>query len=319
MRPVHNQTMRQIAQMEDREVEYRELFLWTTGFALVMMLVACSMPQPEPAATSSAPLDTPTVVEAVSKSKDSWDYVALGDSTPAPRPSYVDYFAEAIEADLGVSVTVHNWAVNGQTTRDLLFQLRNNQELRDTIKEAEVITIWTGWNDVIPLIGLNKDERGLCTGGETPDLDCIGEAVNALKENFDAIVSEILSLRSSQEAIIRVANVGNPFVAEWKEWGVFEEFKGPACEEWLNHMAEEAERHGITAVHSYQALNGLDGDQEVPAEIMLADGLHFNEKGQRLLAELHRGTGYEPLVPSTATPALSTATPEPTPTEEAEK
>jgi hypothetical protein len=44
-----------------------------------------------------------------------WDYVALGDSYPAGlgvENSYVDYYAEFIEQDLGVQVEVNNFSRN---------------------------------------------------------------------------------------------------------------------------------------------------------------------------------------------------------------
>ena len=63
--------------------------------------------------------------------------------------SYVDYYAEFIEQDLGVEVEVHNfsreWSDRNNLTR---YKLRKNQELREAIKEAEVITIYTGLNDI---------------------------------------------------------------------------------------------------------------------------------------------------------------------------
>jgi len=49
----------------------------------------------------------------------SWDYVALGESTPdcwrvSLHECYVNPYAEHIETDLGVKVTMHNWAVSGR-------------------------------------------------------------------------------------------------------------------------------------------------------------------------------------------------------------
>jgi hypothetical protein len=66
---------------------------------------------------------------------------------------------------------------------------------------------------------------------------------------------------------------------------------------WLGHMAQVAERHTVPVVYSYGVLNGSNGGEQVPAEILQADRLHFKEKGQRLLADLHRELGYEPLAP----------------------
>jgi len=76
-----------------------------------MLLAGCSTLQP---------LSTP-------EANTTWDYVALGDSIPAgygvKGQSYVIYYAEYIEADLGVKVNVQNWSIPGQTTKQLLTKL----------------------------------------------------------------------------------------------------------------------------------------------------------------------------------------------------
>ncbi|MCP4605309.1 MAG: hypothetical protein GY847_33120 [Proteobacteria bacterium] len=239
-------------------------------------LVGCSSPSPTPAL---------------------WDYVALGDSIPAGYgvgKSYVTYYAEYIEADLGVTVTVHNWAVSGQTTRKLLMDVQNNQELWDAISEAEVITIWTGWNDVTPLIGLERyNVESKCGDGENLDMDCVREGVEALEADIDALLTEILSLQSVDDALIRIADSCNHFVGEWKEAGVYQEFKGPVFEDWSNAIAQIASKHDVSIVHTYPALNGQNGDQEIAAEYLWLDGIHFSAEGHTLIANLHRDLGYE--------------------------
>ena len=100
----------------------------TVLMILALLLAGCSTPR----------------TLATQEANAAWDYVALGDSIPSGfgvnGRSYVTYYAEYIQADLGVTVKVHNWSVPGQTTRQLLQSLQNNQVLRDAIKEAEVIT-----------------------------------------------------------------------------------------------------------------------------------------------------------------------------------
>ena len=118
-----------------------------------------------------------------------WDYVALGNSIPAGygvnRQSYVTYYAEFIEDDMGVQVVVHNYSIPGQTTKQLLRSLQNDQQLRDAIKEAEVITIWTGWNDICPLIGSSRfGMNGLCGKWDDLDFGCVREGVRRIKTDF---------------------------------------------------------------------------------------------------------------------------------------
>ena len=255
---------------------------------LMVLLSTCGTPEPAP-----TPAFTPTPAVAV-------DLVALGDSTPAGFgvvQSYVDIYAEYVEADLGVAVRVHNWARGGQHAAEMLTVLQSDHTLRDDIREAEVITIWTGMNDVFVGVGA-EPKGGVCGNWEGMDMDCIGERVERLKGNIDAIIAEILSLRSSDETLVLIADVGNPHASQWQELGLLDELKGPVMEEWITHIAKAAEENNIQVVHTYRIINGPNGDNEgAPPEITKADGLHLNGDGHRLLADLHRQVGYGPLDP----------------------
>jgi lysophospholipase L1-like esterase len=254
---------------------------------LMVLLTACGTLEP-----TLSPTPTPTSAVTI-------DLVALGDSTPAGWgvvESYVDIYARYVETDLGVAVRVHNWARYGQRASELLVALQSDQALRDAISEAEVITIWTGMNDVFVGIG-SQPKGGVCGNWKGLDLDCVGERVERLKENIDAIIAEILSLCSSDDVLVLIADVGNPYANQWKEMGLLDELKGPVMEEWIDHIAEAAEENNVSVVHTYRVLNGPTGEEGVPSEIMQTDGLHFSGEGHRLLADLHRQAGYGPLKP----------------------
>ena len=227
-----------------------------------------------------------------------WDYVALGDSIPAGYGvnghSYVTYYADYIEDDMGVQVRVHNYSIPGQTTKQLLGTLQNDQQLRDAIKEAEVITIWTGWNDVAPLIGSSRfGMSGLCGKWDDLDLECVREGVEELKTDINELIAEIHSLRNANDAIIRIADNCNHAVGEWVETGIFQDLKELAFEDWSRAVTQTASRFNIPVVHTYRVLNGQNGDDVIPEKFLWEDGIHFNAKGHILIADLHRSFGYE--------------------------
>jgi hypothetical protein len=151
-----------------------------------------------------------------------------------------------------------------------------------------VITIWTGWNDLKEPLGQYRADE---CGGED-NLDCIREAVVELNANMDAILDEIMSMADPEDALIRIADVGIPFVNTWTYHGWFDTLKGPCYETWREHLVEAAEERGITVVYTYQVLNGPDGDRPMDDELTQSDGHHFNEEGHRLIARLHRDAGY---------------------------
>jgi hypothetical protein len=196
-------------------------------------------------------------------------------------------YAEHVEADLGAAVEIHRWARNGQRAAELL------TALRDDILSAEVITIWTGFHDIYPAIGI-APKGGACGPWDELDMDCVRERVAGLKTTIDAIVAELLSLSDPDDTLILFADVGNPLADEWEELDLLDELKWPVFEEWIGHIADACEGTGIHVVHTYRELNGLDGGAVAP-EILQADGLHFNGDGHSLLADLHRQVGYGPL------------------------
>jgi len=229
-----------------------------------------------------------------------WDLVALGDSTPTgygvgADHSYVQVFAGYIEEDLGVDVSVHNWATNStQTVADWVEVVRNNQELREDLRNAEVITIWLGWHDVIPSIGVGRG--GPCyKRADEVDVDCLREVTDPMQEGFDKLLSEIVSLASPDETLILIADAGIPslFVARWKEYGTLDLLKRHAYEVWRDYIIQAASKHKVHVVYTYEVVNGPNGDQEVASEYIQSDGLHFNGQGHKLLADVHRKVGYQ--------------------------
>jgi lysophospholipase L1-like esterase len=222
-----------------------------------------------------------------------WDYVAFGGSGASGygvEKSYVDSFAEFIEQDLGITVNVQNYARAGQTVGRLLTLLREDDEHREAIQDAEVITIWPGiWNDLSGELELYRREE--CGGDD--NLDCIREEVAELNADLEAILDEIVSLANPQETLIRVAVPYIPFVGSWQYKGWFDILLEPCYLDWRSDLIAAAEARGITVVDMYHALNGPDGDQPLDDDITQSDGWHLNDEGQLLLARLHRDAGYE--------------------------
>jgi len=188
---------------------------------------------------------------------------------------YVDRYAEHLRKDTGVRVQVVNLGQSGQTSPQLLFALRNDPAMRRAIGGAEVVTFNIGIND-LGQAGRSYENRS-CGGPQNER--CLRAAVKEVEANWDAIIQEILSLRSTDETIIRTAGLGYTPQAE----GVFK----PYVSEVNRHIASSA------------------ADNSMPyAEVRLdeagmsQDGVHPNDKGYEVIAERLRGLGYEPLATS---------------------
>jgi lysophospholipase L1-like esterase len=204
-----------------------------------------------------------------------WDYVALGDSLAVgvgAHRGYVERYAAHINSDTGARVEVLNLGVSGQTSSELLYALRMDGSMRRAVGAAEVVTINIGINDLGHAGHAYKN--GTCGGGDGQD--CLRMAVEELEENWDAIVAELLSLRSTEDTVIRTAGLGyTPRVAKNFE---------PYVAKVNRHVATTAATHGIP--HAQPSLG--EGH-------MSPDGVHPNDAGYEHIADRLRELGYGPL------------------------
>ena len=206
-----------------------------------------------------------------------WDYVALGDSLAAgvgARRGYVDRYADYLRSDTAARVRVINLGRSGQTSSQLLYMLRNDPSMRKAIGGAEVVTFNIGIND------LGQADRSYDNGtcGGLQNERCLCVAVKEVEVNWDAIIEEILSLRSADEIIIRTVGLGYTPQVE----GVFE----PYISEVNRHIASSAAEGGIPYA---EVRLGKEG--------MSQDGVHPNDEGYEVIADRLRGLRYEPLGP----------------------
>jgi lysophospholipase L1-like esterase len=206
-----------------------------------------------------------------------WGYVALGDSLAAgvgARRGYVSRYAEHLQSETGARLRVNNLGLSGQTSTQLLHSIRNDPEMRKALGGAEIVTLNIGLND----LGLARSsyESGTCGGPQNEA--CLREVVDRVERNWDAIINEISSLRSTENTIIRTMGLGYTPRTE----GVF----GPYLGRVTRHIASSAADAGIPYVEVRLADEGMS-----------EDGLHPNDKGYRVIAERLRSLGYEPLYP----------------------
>jgi lysophospholipase L1-like esterase len=212
---------------------------------------------------------------AVTDSPVSWDYVALGDSLAVgvgARRGYVARYAAYIATDTGARIDMLNLGQSGQTSPELFHALRNDPAMRRALGTAEVITFNIGIND----LGHAGEayENGTCGGSDNQK--CLRAAVEEFKENWDAIIAELLSLRSTEDAVIRTAGIGyTPRVEE-----IFE----PYVDEVNHHIATTAANHDIPYAQPY-----------LGEEYMSPDGVHPNGHGYEVIADRLRELGYGPL------------------------
>ena len=243
-----------------------------TVILVLLLAPACSQAEPGGQQQDESPRRATAGRETAS-----WDYVALGDSLAAgvgADRGYVDRYAAHLRTDTGARVRVSNLGVSGQTSSELLDALRGDESMRGAIEGAEVVTFNIGLNDLGRAVAAY--EEGTC-GGQDGE-ECLRKAVDALKDNWDAIAAELLMLRSTGSTIIRTPGLGYT----------------PRAEDNLEHYVSEVNRHIASTARS-KAVPHV----EIPVrEIgMSPDGVHPNGAGYATIADRLRGLGFGPLHP----------------------
>ena len=218
---------------------------------------------------------------------------AFGDSTPAglgvkPSESYVRIYSEYVEEDLKVEVEVNNWAEDKKRNiSEWVHQVTTNEEFRDDLEKADIITIWIGWHEIMPYLyktdRVYKKELNMTT--------------NRMGEQFDLLFDEITRLAEPKNTLIIVSETGIPpaIIKTWKDIGHFQELKQYAYEDWRKQLIQAAKKHNVKVVPTYKTLNGKQGNSNLPDIYFQEDKVHFSIKGHKLLADIHRNLGYDPI------------------------
>jgi lysophospholipase L1-like esterase len=120
--------------------------------------------------------------------------VALGDSVPRGTncscTPYPPLTATGLSKTTGDKATATNDSVAGFTTRNVLNQLNNNQNVINPVKKAGVVEIEIGANDIA--------HNSTCV----TSVPCYAPKVPTMKENLLSIVRRAQSLVSGHEHLL---------------------------------------------------------------------------------------------------------------------
>ena len=195
--------------------------------AVALLVAACA--SGAPATTHPAPAVPTTVPSVAAPPAPSatpaghvLHYVAFGDSWPGAGhcggcKTFADLWIRGLEAATGATIEYTNFtgahepgAHGGGDSGTLLKVLRTDAQVRAGAAGADIILIATGGNELRlvagPLLG------GTCGG--TDGADCIRALGKTWTTNFDAILSEIETLRGGKPTVIRLVSGANPFVSD---------------------------------------------------------------------------------------------------------
>lgn len=222
-------------------------------------------------------------------SRETWDYVTLGDSLQA-RSTIAEEYEIYLEKDQKVEVVLNQLAESGTPPSYLLTKLQSNPEIREAVSNAEVITFnfSPGWADFPE----SKYLKGEC--GEVDNQDCLREALVKAKVEWTAIADEITALKKGEPVLIRMFSTGTwPYDGFYGD-KITAEQKVEMLKYYIevrDYIEQDANARGIQFVRIFA--DPYFDDEFPPSDYFQSDGFHLSEKGSKIVAEMLSDLGYE--------------------------
>ncbi len=162
----------------------------------------------------AAPLLSPSgQLAANDAAKDTIEYVALGDSLTegvgdeTARGGFVPIVAGDLQDRYGLTnLVTHNYGVAGERSDQILKRVKNDEDLRGDLADADLITLTVGGNDVLKV--MQSKFFGL-------SIDSFTEPMADYTERMTDLFSQIRSL--NEDAPIYVLGIYNPFYLNFPE------------------------------------------------------------------------------------------------------
>lgn len=204
-------------------------------------------------------------------------YVAIGDSLTlgigtVRKTNFVSMYTKSIEEDFKCRVKVHVFARNGAKTNRILNYFKQ-KKVRQAIKDADVITITAGGNDLKKIV--KKYMR-------TKDESIIREAILLSMKNISKMISEIQTLKvGKSKYMIRVVSLYNPyshftFSHKWVRM--------------FNNKLKTYESDHLKVAEIYE------GFDQGGSSVLSFDKLHPNKEGYLIISEALLKCGFVPLI-----------------------
>ncbi|MFJ7983219.1 S-layer homology domain-containing protein [Lysinibacillus xylanilyticus] len=215
------------------------------------------------------------------------DYVALGDSLAHGMNEvgmiglgYTDFVAQALQQDGLITSYIKGFANSGYTTSDVLKDIQNNVEksvvgfgypsekvkIHTSIKEAEIITLTVGANDLIPIL-----EESQTTGINAAMM--LKASQGAIK-NIAAILEEIKKLNPNAQIYVMGYYNSFPYYSE----DVQQQFK-MLLKVMNATIKTTVEKAGAVFVPTYDIV-----EKDVPSYLPNPDNIHLSEAGYLAVA-----------------------------------
>lgn len=204
--------------------------------------------------------------------------VALGDSVPfgySPYSSnkkpakYAYPYLIWDKADL----KVHNLAVPGWQTDDLLYALENNKKFRKAVKRADYVTVQIGGNDFLEILRAAHAE----SRGDMKKFHRLLQKKLSRSDAFDNLEEIVEEIRSLTNARIVIYNLYNPFHLDNPFHQAADQYL-PQLNAMYKGIADSYKR--VSLADAFSAF----GDKQ--AKYLFKNDIHPNKAGHAVLAKI---------------------------------
>ncbi|WP_202128516.1 SGNH/GDSL hydrolase family protein [Paenibacillus dendrobii] len=205
-------------------------------------------------------------------------YTAVGDSLTVgfgamPGNGFVPVYRGMAERRIGEFVSYENLGINGLTSSELYANMKRSPRFRNSLKEAHIITISIGGNDLI---------RAAKSASPQNITQNFNKALTECQSNFSGIMQTLGQLKSGSRSsyIVRAVGLYNPYP------------QVEAATLWVQQFNRYINGYWGG---NYAVANIFSSFQGREHELLSFDHLHPNGRGYKVIAEhLHR-LGYYPL------------------------
>jgi lysophospholipase L1-like esterase len=204
-------------------------------------------------------------------------YIAVGDSLTVGigacyAPGFVHRYYMFSEQALNRKIFAQKFARSGATTADVL-EIMRHPLVSERIKQAAIITISAGGNDLIQAAGVLS---------KTHNQKVLEEALITCKRNVAKILNEIYEIRHTGDTpfIIRMVDLYNPFPDI------------DVADKWVRLFNKHLRSFTNGNIAITDAYHSFKGNED---KFLSCDRLHPNPKGYQVIAEELNKLGYYPI------------------------
>lgn len=205
-------------------------------------------------------------------------YTAVGDSLTVgfgamPGNGFVPVYRGMAERRVGEFVSYENLGINGLTSSELYANMKRSSQFRNSLKEAQIITISIGGNDLI---------RAAKSASSPNIAQHFNKALSQCQSNFSGIMQTLNQLKSGSRApyIVRAVGLYNPYP------------QVDAATQWVQQFNRYINGYWGGSYAAAEIFSAFYGREH---ELLSFDHLHPNGRGYKVIAEQLNRLGYYPL------------------------